>query len=873
MLESRCNDDLNYMNLYDHPGPSGVPLGSIGTGYFSIAPDGNINRAALNDTFTQHLIRDIKGSFFAVYEHNLSNNAKNAYRMVRDDAQYCSMRGYEHTFYRGMYPFAGISFGKDELLPETRVTLEAFSPIISHNIKDSSLPVAFFEVHLKNPSGGRKNVSIAFSWEDLLGRHVFDIKDEKFFDEVKENTYWAFNAGHFDYRERIQTFAESWEDQHLKGVEISIEENIQPRKDTFQNYTNGLLVLAEKQPGVEISMLSGYEVDNADVPWQPFIENGKFPEEQFRKQVLYEPAQNKEKAVAVCVNAQLDGGEKRVLRFMVSWYIPKLETDRPGRHPFASFPSTDYNRYFHNYFDDIEQITEYCHSNRQRLKEQTRAWQEPILRSTYPEWLKFKIINSGYVLTTSSILNQNGDFTIVEGGGWGFTGTICQKLISHPFLMKIFPELERAENESAAKAQAAEGSIPTFIGGLYHGIINRETGANSSPGPNHLDSTGIWLILTAEDFQQTDDRDYLIENKQVIENCYEFLQSRMISEIQIPHGGASIDDYPDPQIFSYQASVYLATLNAVKIIAKALDDEELHDKADDQFKKTSRDFVKYLWNGQFFSYGCDPDGSNERDRMMFTGQLTGQFINKCLHWPDTVPFEMVEASAVAQLKTSVASWPEHYAPKVFDLDSFSSIDRLGTHCWPFYLEAGTGMLAFQAGYIQDCYEIMADIQDAHAKRGYSWSQNLWVLSELVYMSSPVSWFITDIMSSGGLDVGAETLYISPILDKQYVRHLLPMYFPGFWAEIYCDQESKSMTLKILECFDHDIAISRLGVDKPGKASSEIQFINVEPFKIKKGLQIDLSEHWDELVVYPQQPCILADPGRVLLRTVENPYRK
>ncbi len=186
MLESQRNSHLNYMNLYDHPGPSGVPLGSIGTGYFSIAPNGTINRAALHDTFTQHIIRNIKGSFFAVYEHNLASNAKTAYRMVRDNAQYGSMRGYEHTFYRGMYPFVGMSFGKSELLPETRVALEAFSPIIPHNIKDSSLPVAFFEVHLQNPSGGRKSVSIAFSWEDLLGRHVFDIKDEKLFEQVKE---------------------------------------------------------------------------------------------------------------------------------------------------------------------------------------------------------------------------------------------------------------------------------------------------------------------------------------------------------------------------------------------------------------------------------------------------------------------------------------------------------------------------------------------------------------------------------------------------------------------------------------------------------------------------------------------------------------
>ena len=168
---------------------------------------------------------------------------------------------------------------------------------------------------------------------------------------------------------------------------------------------------------------------------------------------------------------------------------------------------------------------------------------------------------------------------------------------------------------------------------------------------------------------------------------------------------------------------------------------------------------------------------------------------------------------------------------------------------------------------------MASIQDVHARRGFSWSQNLWVPAELAYMSSPVSWFITDMLVSGGLDVGAETLSIAPVLDRRYTRILLPMYFPGFWAELYCNQEGHRMMLTILECFDPDITISRLGVDRPGQASSEIQFIIVEPFKIKKELEIDFSEHWDELVVYAEQPCVLDDPGRVLLRTIENPYRR
>jgi len=863
--------NLTYMNLYDHPGPSGVPLGGIGTGYLSIAPDGNINRVAINNTFTRHVIRNIKGSFFAVSEGN------KAFRLVRDTKEYGAMPGYEHSLYRGLYPFVGVSFGAMERhpvkKPQTRVALKAFSPIIPHNIKDSSLPVVFFEVHLHSSTNPAKNVAVAFSWEDILGRHILDVKDDNVFKRVRNNTFWSLNEHVFGYRDRIPTYVNSWENKKLKGVEISIKEDIKPRKDTFQNYTNRLLVLAEKQPGAEISLLGGYDVGKPGEAWESFRGAGKLPETKFGRKALYQPKQKKEKAVAVCVRTRLKGAEKRVVRFMLVWNIPKLETNRPGRHPFATFPSTDYNRYFHNFFDGIKDITEYCYNNRQRLQRQTRAWQEPILRSTYPDWLKFKIINSGYVLTTNSILNQNGDFTIVEAGLWGFTGTVCQKLVSHPFLMKLFPKLERAENESAARAQQKNGSIPTFLGGLYHGIVNRKTGANSSPGPDHLDSTGVWLILTAEDFLLTNDKAYLVKNRQVVKKCFGFLKSRIWGAIQIPTGGASIDDFPAPAICSYQASVYLAALNAVRVIAKALDEDQLYKQAEEQFKRTSRDFVKHLWNGKFFSYGCDLSGGNERDRLMFTGQLTGQFINGYLHWPDIVPFEMVKASAEAQLRTSVAYSPEHYAPKLFDLDSFSGVDRLTTRCWPFYLEAGTAMLAFQAGYVRDCHRIMQSLQDVQAKRGYSWSQNLWIPGEMAYMSAPVSWFATDLMVSGGLDVGSKTLFIAPVLEKRYPKSRMPMYFPGFWAEVYCDQGSKRITLTILECFDPDIEISRVGVHKPSQASSKIRFIDVKPMRVKKGLKCDLSAHWDKLVYYTPRGSVLSAPGKVIPKTIKNPYGK
>ena len=92
--------------------------------------------------------------------------------------------------------------------------------------------------------------------------------------------------------------------------------------------------------------------------------------------------------------------------------------------------------------------------------------------------------------------------------------------------------------------------------------------------------------------------------------------------------------------------------------------------------------MKYLWNGKFFSYGCDSDGSNERDRMMFTGQLTGQFINRYLHWQDTVPAKIEllgQEETGANLHCEVISCP-YFHIKRLELFEPEMTNNDGTTC-------------------------------------------------------------------------------------------------------------------------------------------------------------------------------------------------
>lgn len=81
----------------------------------------------------------------------------------------------------------------------------------------------------------------------------------------------------------------------------------------------------------------------------------------------------------------------------------------------------------------MNSMVSYAVSNRARIARQTTEWQIPVLESSLPDWYKFKLINSGYVIYTNMVLTKGGDVMVNEGAMGGFAGTMDQRLSSHPF--------------------------------------------------------------------------------------------------------------------------------------------------------------------------------------------------------------------------------------------------------------------------------------------------------------------------------------------------------------------------------------------------------------------------------------------------------
>jgi non-lysosomal glucosylceramidase len=844
--QSESNPNPDFLALYDQKGPSGVPLGGIGVGAVDFAPDGSFTRMAINNWAStpdgvERARREEpewgREAFLSVWERDAKGRVL-SHRLLRTPDQAEGMTGYQHSTYRGLFPMAQIAFddGVGGNLHSV-ISVKAHSSLIPHDIKDSSLPAFWIEVTLANSDSKPVEAAVAFSWPDIVSRGMTDVADlKKAPDDARQ-----FNPSILSTFPHESTRVAPLDVKNFTGVR-QFGAPLQPHMATFQNYVNEVAVLAEKPSDGTVTYLPAWSDSESGDAFAPFRQNGEFSS-QFSERKL-SASENQASASAVAVKTTIEAGGKKTFRFLVVWYMPELHIT--PTEPHARFGTADYGRYFQNYFDSLNALAQYEIQERERLERETQEWQQPILESTLPPWSQFKIINSAYTMYTNTILNKAGAFTVMEGGMGGLAGTMDQRLSAHPFYQKFFTQLDRAELQQFADSQDTDGGILHFDAHYLVGITDRN-GNTPTPHGKMVDNTASWIIQVAKDYQQTGDDSFVRKNADVIRHGMKYMHDQICDDSQIPVGPQTYDDFPHPAIDSYLGTVYLAALKAGVVLGEALHDDQMVTESKAQFEHTQAGLIKTLWNGRFLAYGSDLGGKNRQDDRVFSGQLAGQFLSRYAGWGDVLPMEMVQSSIRTQLTTSVRNTPNYYAPKIWDLEMNRGVDMPASRCWPFYLESYTAMAAIQAGSLNDGLEIMRNIQLVHLRGGWTWSQNLWNPGELTYMTAPVSWFATDVLTGAALDLPSHrlTLGIAP-LDGQDVERL-PIFTPRFWAEIEVVRSQRKVKLHVLRTFGSDpLIIDNLVALPPGVSSASAKHYSMQQEALQTGSTIDLSPYFDAI---------------------------
>ena len=139
-----------------------MPLGGFGAGQVYLRGDGTLNPWQIVNNFNTNAT--VAGAFFAIQTKTSDGSA--IARLLQRDA-HGEAEAIPTIEFSGEYPFAWVRY-LDDALP-VDIELEAFSPFIPLNTKDSGLPAVLFRFTMRNRTGAPVEASLLAAAPNLAG--------------------------------------------------------------------------------------------------------------------------------------------------------------------------------------------------------------------------------------------------------------------------------------------------------------------------------------------------------------------------------------------------------------------------------------------------------------------------------------------------------------------------------------------------------------------------------------------------------------------------------------------------------------------------------------------------------------------------------
>jgi non-lysosomal glucosylceramidase len=599
---------------------SGVPLGGIGAGKVEINNKGKmVNLTFLNNwSFPIPIMRAF---------HVLVRPDDGEPFFVEYGLPIKKFFRYEpdSMTYTGKYPFATLNAKKGNV----EVTMEVFSSIIPHNLEDSVIPAFGMSIKVKGSKGGKIAVSASNNaGTNAIGRANVSVEGGVKFMNAYSNDY-----------------------DGARGEHCLLAAN--PAESHTQFNLN-------VPPGVAWGEALGKYSWESDRPWLSIINGMPFEDDP------HEVLGQWDDPAGMVVTKYVDGSEAK---YVFSWYTT-------GKWVF--YP---YGHYYHNRFKGAEEVGNYMLSEFDRLRRQSREWHDTMVRKDLPEWLRDAIINSTYILSSSTWLDEQGRFSAIEGTKndrqLGSISGMVYEAGSLPIL-KMFPELERKFLETSAKYARDDGYVLHDFGILS---LDHPTGCSRYP-PGRKDECSTFNLLVYRYAKWTNDLQFLRDTYPKMMKALEWdlRQDRDGDGLPDLEGQAdsSFDAFPRSGRESYVSSIFLASLIAMREAAKLLGKNEDVERISKLLAKGKQSFSE-LFNGRYFEAWT---GEPSSKGYLFMGQLGGEWWTNILGLESFTEAER-SSSAFDQLYNISAQASRYCTPNlVHESGRISDMSIQAYTSWP-----------------------------------------------------------------------------------------------------------------------------------------------------------------------------------------------
>jgi non-lysosomal glucosylceramidase len=390
--------------------------------------------------------------------------------------------------YYALYPKSGFSYEANPAFP-VELAVTQLSPVIPHNYKETSYPVAVYKWIARNPGRRPARLSVMLTWENMVGW------------APRQKT--AARATDFGWDRGVAgRVNEVVRDGRMTGVVFG-RANQDPR--TGNAMSGSMCIAAEAVPGkAEVYVQADFDPrgDGAEV-WSSFSADGTLSNRDASRTTGARDAL----AGALAVRLTLAPGERVEFPIVVAWDFPYAEFEAGVRH------LRKYTAFFGESGRNAAAVAREALAGWRGWEKAIDDWQRAIVGDrTLPDWFKQALINELYILPETSIWDATTNLhTYLESADYLMYGTFdVDSYCWH--VLRLWPELEienmryfsRTVDLEDASHKAYQYAI-TFPNEVPPDKLSYYWSANKAAGmvPHDIGSPRKrpWVVLNAFNWQ------------------------------------------------------------------------------------------------------------------------------------------------------------------------------------------------------------------------------------------------------------------------------------------------------------------------------------------------------------------------------------
>jgi uncharacterized protein (DUF608 family) len=343
------------------------------------------------------------------------------------------------------------------------------------------------------------------------------------------------------------------------------------------------------------------------------------------------------------VDFSLNPGEKKIVRFVLSWCSPYwsaggtlIAKGNVFRHMYA------------NHYPKPDETAKLLASKHSSLLKRVLDWQQVVYsENSLPIWLRESLVNIFHLISEDGLWATARppipDWCRQEDGLFGMLESPreCPQIECLPCsfygnipLVYFFPKLALSSLRGYKGYQYPEGTAPWVFGGVTGGTGPCEMAAPTRGYQTVLNGS-CYVDMVDRYWRRSGDQEFIKEFYPSVKKNTIFTMNlrpeysvgdRIIS---MPSGNVGSEWFEGEEwagMVPHIGGIHLANVKMAKRMAEAVGDEEFVKQCQEWFEAGSRSLEEKLWAGKYYLTFWEPESGKKSD-LIFAFQLDGEWMS------------------------------------------------------------------------------------------------------------------------------------------------------------------------------------------------------------------------------------------------------